>query len=599
KDIDPLVERVILRCLEKDPSKRLASAKQVADALPGGDPLAAALAMGEPPSPAMVAAAGSKEGMKPMYAVACLIAVVVGLIVNAALGDKISIYPSLLREYSPEDLTRKAQDITRQLGYTNRPADSASGYKINGEYGEYVRKNIPSDKQRDLFATVQSPLIYWYRQSPQYLQSRSAGWVDDYDPPREISGMIGVWLDSKGRLTRFEAVPPQVDQSSDTPQPPDWKPLFIAAGLDPTSFSLAPSQWAPLAVCDVRAAWTGTHPALPQIPLRIEAAAYRGKPIYFQLIWPWTSAARMQEIEQTTANIVFIIIVGLLLLGASLLVRHNFREGRGDRRGAFRLAAFIFFSSILSWLFGAHHSPDIAYEIAGFFGIGVSRALLWAGFGWVLYIALEPYVRRRWPVVLISWNRVLSGNLRDPKVGRDLLMGTLMAIAAVTILNLPLIFYSNNTVSMDEFAREALPGFRFLLASGFAIPPLWIPGTLLCLFLLFVLRTLVRWQWLATVILVLLFVLLLSPPGGGLLMRTFNGLFPLLIIFILLRFGYFAFVTFFCVIEFLSYPMTLHFSAWYTNSALVVVGTILAIAIYGFHTALGGQKVFTGKLLEE
>lgn len=58
KDLDPLVERVILRCLEKDPTKRLSSAKRVADALPGGDPLAAALAMGETPSPEMVAAAG-------------------------------------------------------------------------------------------------------------------------------------------------------------------------------------------------------------------------------------------------------------------------------------------------------------------------------------------------------------------------------------------------------------------------------------------------------------------------------------------------------------------------------------------------------------
>src|SRR5271155_4449356 len=39
KDIDPLVERVMLRCLERDPSKRPASALQVAAALPGGDPL--------------------------------------------------------------------------------------------------------------------------------------------------------------------------------------------------------------------------------------------------------------------------------------------------------------------------------------------------------------------------------------------------------------------------------------------------------------------------------------------------------------------------------------------------------------------------------
>ena len=41
KDIDPLAERVILRCLESEPSLRPASAVQVALALPGGDPLQA------------------------------------------------------------------------------------------------------------------------------------------------------------------------------------------------------------------------------------------------------------------------------------------------------------------------------------------------------------------------------------------------------------------------------------------------------------------------------------------------------------------------------------------------------------------------------
>ena len=49
--LDPLVERVILRCLEKDPDRRPADARAVATALPGGDPLAAALALGETPSP--------------------------------------------------------------------------------------------------------------------------------------------------------------------------------------------------------------------------------------------------------------------------------------------------------------------------------------------------------------------------------------------------------------------------------------------------------------------------------------------------------------------------------------------------------------------
>ncbi|MCI0415509.1 serine/threonine protein kinase [bacterium] len=61
KELDVMIERVILRCLDKDPLKRPAGALQVAAALPGGDPIAAALAAVETPSPEMVAAAATKE----------------------------------------------------------------------------------------------------------------------------------------------------------------------------------------------------------------------------------------------------------------------------------------------------------------------------------------------------------------------------------------------------------------------------------------------------------------------------------------------------------------------------------------------------------
>ena len=64
RDLDPMVERVILRCLSPKPAMRPASALAVAAALPGGDPLAAALAAGETPSPEMVAAAGEGEGTR-------------------------------------------------------------------------------------------------------------------------------------------------------------------------------------------------------------------------------------------------------------------------------------------------------------------------------------------------------------------------------------------------------------------------------------------------------------------------------------------------------------------------------------------------------
>src|ERR1700688_4638385 len=74
REVDPAIERIIVQCLDPEPKNRPASALSVSAALPGGDPLAAALAAGETPSPEMVAAAGTNEGMEPKLAMLCFAA---------------------------------------------------------------------------------------------------------------------------------------------------------------------------------------------------------------------------------------------------------------------------------------------------------------------------------------------------------------------------------------------------------------------------------------------------------------------------------------------------------------------------------------------
>src|SRR5579863_820350 len=90
-DIDPAVERAILRCLQADPKLRPASALALAAALPGGDPLAAALAAGETPSPEVVAASGSTEGLSPKVAIPALAGIVAGLVAACILMPKIQV----------------------------------------------------------------------------------------------------------------------------------------------------------------------------------------------------------------------------------------------------------------------------------------------------------------------------------------------------------------------------------------------------------------------------------------------------------------------------------------------------------------------------
>ncbi len=76
--LDPSIDRVIHRCLDKDPDKRPQSALAVAAGLPGADPLAAALAAGETPSPEMVAEAGGEGRLSVAVALPLLIFVIAG-----------------------------------------------------------------------------------------------------------------------------------------------------------------------------------------------------------------------------------------------------------------------------------------------------------------------------------------------------------------------------------------------------------------------------------------------------------------------------------------------------------------------------------------
>src|SRR5215831_15659193 len=267
KDMDPLVERVILHCLETDPAKRPTSALAVAVALPGGDPLAAALAAGETPSPEMVAAAGQIEGMKPKVALFCLLACLLGVIGAVMLIGKSDALSAMQLDMSPDVLTQKAREIVSQIGYNPKSVDSAIGFSYDTELQRWLEQN---DKPRPAWTRIlgEGPpvLRFTFRQSPRYMVPNEVqgqlipGVVSFSDPPTILSGMINLMLDTNGKLLYFQSLPPQVDETRAGVKPVDWNPLFAAAGLDQSQFQAATPQWISLANSDERAAWTGKWP---------------------------------------------------------------------------------------------------------------------------------------------------------------------------------------------------------------------------------------------------------------------------------------------------------------------------------------------------
>ena len=81
------------------------------------------------------------------------------------------------------------------------------------------------------------------------------------------------------------------------------------------------------------------------------------------------------------------------------------------------------------------HLPEVADELCIINSLKTeainhdpAHTFMNAGTTWLLYVALEPYVRRFAPGILISWTRVLGGQFVDSRVGRDVLVGATVGV---------------------------------------------------------------------------------------------------------------------------------------------------------------------------
>ena len=598
KDIDPLVERVILSCLDVEPRNRPSSALAVAAALPGGDPLAAALAAGETPTPGMVAAAGDTEGISVKAAGISLGVILAGLIAVAVLGSKTNILQKTPFDKPPAALEQKARDLLQSFGYIETPVDRVHGFSYDTEFQQYGEQQKDPAVYRALLSKGRPPLIrFWYRQSPQYLEFPPQQNIVSVDlPPLAHSGMVTLILDPQGRLIELAAVPPQVEKAPPPSRAPDWAALFTAAGLDMAPFTPVDPEWLPLVSFDARAAWTGVYPDT-DLPLRIEAASWRGRPVGFQMVAPWSKPSRMQP--AATAPLPGIIIVLAVLAVAVLLAWRSYRLGRGDRQGAFRLAVFVFAVRMLNWLCTANHVATLA-EFDGFL-LAVSSALLGAGFFWMVYMALEPYVRRRWPQSMIAWSRLLGGAVLDPVVGGNLLIGVAFGVATAAVFLVHRLVLDVDSAQGLRLAVDAVLDARHMTSLFLGILLTYIGFALAFFLVFFLLRAVLRNLWLAAAgftILVMLFGLFDS-VNHPVISTALNLVPAALVIFITIRLGVLAMIADFVTTAVLvQFPVTTDFSTWYAGSTIFAFVLVLALTALAFHTAVAGRPLFKAGFLE-
>jgi len=351
---------------------------------------------------------------------------------------------------------------------------------------------------------------------------------------------------------------------------------------------------------------------LPEVPLTVSAAAFRGKLVHFELLGPWSDAEWLRPLGASepsrsladTRNITALVVV-FLAVSAGFLARRNLRQGRGDRKGAFRVAQFIFVATVLSWAATAHHAGDPAHWVMKGLFAGVGLALLHGALLWLLYMALEPYFRRRLPELMIGWARLMEGRWRDPRVGGDILTGAAagacLALLKHIVTALPawFSFQGQTTTPLSFGGLEHViisSPLEYLLTVHIpAVGTAFVPMSLY-----FVFRLMLRKPALAAAALVVMETLLNLVAENPLLNLPHAILTAAVITWVVARFGLLAAIA----MRYFSFlltaiPPSFDFSGWYAAFSMPALILLLLLTAYAFRISIGEQRILGATLLEE
>ena len=593
-DIDPGVEKAIRRCLDPDPARRPANVLSVAAALPGGDPLAAALAAGEMPSPELVASAGKLEGLAPRYSIPCLVAIVVCLCGAVALRARYGAIMHTPLDNPPEVLAHQAREMASSFGYPKRPADSALSLNNRGDLLDRLQQ-LPQPHRWDEWLAAEAPIFANYRESLAPLSADPYGDVTPDNPAPTRPGMAHIVVDGAGRLREFQANPYPDAQTLTPPVAPDA--VFRAAGLDLARFTEIPATFVPAGASSEVHSWKGPHPRIPGLNLTIDLASWKGRITQVAIHFDWPKTAAPASLAGTLASrlrgIVLLALGAVGLLAVVLLARHNWRLGHIDRKGALRIGIARCLVGLLAWIGTVHPVPD--ESMIPFFFANCAAWLRWGAALALLYVALEPLVRARWPHSIVTWSRLLAGRWLDAQVGSHILIGATVG-AAVWVAAQGFGDWQNPRMDTLGGINSALGTRQWLAAHAIVMEGSLFFG-LLVFFSICGLRQMVRKDVPAAILAALLLVLssgsVFTSPNWKLEAAISISVYSVLV-FVLLRLGLVAtMAAVFFIDSFNLISLGADWKAWYAPSGLASFILLLGIAVFAFWRSLGSRELFS------
>lgn len=602
--LDPATDRIIKRCLAADPAARPKSALAVALALPGGDPLAAAIAAGETPSPELIAAAGEAGGTHPGIALL--------LVAIAAIATAASLYLNRWTEVinfvslpKPTAVLKdQARSALASLGYIDAPVDSFAGWYSNEPAFKVLRESHSLRELLDIGDSKRSrTIVFWYRESPQRLAPlNNFAIVTLSDPPMLTPRMASYLTDANGRLLSFRVVPPRASAESSLPEP-DWERAFTLAGLNFADFQPITPTLNTRSYVDDHRAWTGVFPDDAETSITIHAGAYAGRVTEFSVLTDAEfQAARAESAsagrDDSPLRWLRTILVFVTVIGGGVLTWRNLRSRRSDSAGATRIALVLSLIAAIGLVLQANRIPSYTMLVFGS-APHVAAALLGGAVFWVFYVALEPYARKVWPSTLIAWARLLSGRVTDPMVGRDVLIalcaGGLLAVLTDLSPLTPILTGEKTTIIPRFTSNDAFLIGPRAVAAGLSVNLLnaVISGSAQILILV-LMRLLLRRATLAAIAFsLLIFALFHASVGGGYGAIAGAVAMTAILVFVMLRFGLLALILsiFFSSVV-ASTPVTLAMDTWFAAPALIPLGILAVAAAHGFFTATRGRKLF-------